>query len=43
MAAEVEGWVAALVWMWDRPGQSRLTTPRNESDQVEILSGKWCR
>mmetsp|Transcript_5651 Transcript_5651/g.7301 ORF Transcript_5651/g.7301 Transcript_5651/m.7301 type:complete len:393 (+) Transcript_5651:2-1180(+) len=22
-----------------RPGQSRLTTPRNESDQVEILSG----
>ena len=22
-----------------RPGQSKLTTPRNESDQVEILSG----
>merc|ERR1719183_3316244 len=22
-----------------RPGQSRLTTPRNEADQVEILSG----
>ena len=22
-----------------RPGQSRLTTPRNESDTVEILSG----
>ena len=22
-----------------RPGQSRLTTPRNEEDQVEVLSG----
>ena len=22
-----------------RPGQSKLTTPRNESDQIEILSG----
>ena len=22
-----------------RPGQSKLTTPRNETDQVEILSG----
>ena len=22
-----------------RPGQSRLTTPRNETDQIEILSG----
>ena len=24
-----------------RPGQSRLTTPRNEADQVEILSGMF--
>ena len=23
-----------------RPGQSRLTTPRDEADQVEILSGE---
>lgn len=22
-----------------KPGQSRITTPRNEDDQVEILSG----
>ncbi len=22
-----------------RPGQSKITTPRNENDQVEILSG----
>lgn len=26
-----------------RPGQSRLTTPRNESDSVEILSGAFTR
>jgi chorismate synthase len=26
-----------------RPGQSRITTPRNEEDTCEILSGTLCR